>query len=62
MSRPLIAALVFIAGFTAYVAVAITLADQVLAMHWVVQAVYFVVAGVAWAWPARALMYWAARG
>ena len=30
-------------------------------MHWLVQALYFLVAGVAWAWPAQRLMYWAAR-
>jgi hypothetical protein len=62
MSRPTIAALVFLAGFTAYVAAVVTLADHVFALHWAVQALYFVVAGVAWAWPARALMFWAARG
>lgn len=61
MSRTLIAALVFLAGFTAYVAVVVTLADHVLVLHWVAQAAYFLVAGVAWAWPARALMFWAAR-
>ncbi len=61
MSRISLAVLVFLLGFTAYVAGAVTLADHVLGLHWVVQALYFVVAGVAWAWPARALMFWAAR-
>ena len=43
--------------FTAYVAVAITLPD-LLPQNWVVQAVYFLVAGVVWVFPIRWLMYW----
>jgi len=61
MSRIPIAVLAFLIGFTAYVVAVVTLADHVLPLHWTVQAVYFVVAGIAWAWPARALMAWAAR-
>ena len=61
MSRIPFAVLVFLVGFAAYVGAAVVLADQVLVLHWTVQALYFVVAGVAWAWPARALMFWAAR-
>ena len=61
MSRIPVAVLVFLVGFVAYVAVAVVLADVVLGLHWTVQALYFVVAGVAWAWPTRALMFWAAR-
>ncbi len=62
MSRIPIAVLVFLAGFTAYIAAAVVLADHVLKLHWTVQAVYFLVAGTVWAWPTRALMVWAARG
>jgi hypothetical protein len=62
MSRPAIAVLVFVVGFTAYVAAVATLADHVIGLHWLAQALYFVVAGIAWAWPARSLMFWAARG
>ncbi|WP_369333118.1 DUF2842 domain-containing protein [Corynebacterium diphtheriae] len=36
------------------------MADPVLGLHWAVQALYFVVAGLAWTWPARRLMVWAA--
>jgi hypothetical protein len=61
MPRPAIAVLVFVVGFTAYVAGVVTLADYVIRLHWLAQAVYFVVAGIAWTWPARALMFWAAR-
>lgn len=61
MSRTAIAVPLGLLGFLLYVGAAVALADHVLAMHWTVQAVYFVVAGVAWAWPAQRLMYWAAR-
>jgi hypothetical protein len=61
MSRIPLAVLIFLVGFAGYVGAAVALADHVLGLHWTVQALYFVVAGVAWAWPARALMFWAAR-
>ncbi len=61
MSRTGPAVLAFLIGFTLYVAAAVTLADHVLRLHWAVQAAYFLVAGIGWVWPARALMFWAAR-
>ncbi len=61
MPRTLIAAAVGLAGFTAYVAAVITLADYVWPLHWAVHALYFLVAGVLWAVPARWLMIWAYR-
>lgn len=61
MSRIPFAVLVFLLGFAAYLGAAVVLADHVLVLHWTVQALYFVVVGVAWAWPARMLMFWAAR-
>jgi hypothetical protein len=33
----------------------------VLPQHWVLQVLYFAVAGVAWVWPTGRLMRWAAR-
>ena len=62
MSRTPVAAIVGILGFGAYVAAVVTLADQVLRLHWTLQVLYFTVAGIAWTWPARGLMIWAARG
>jgi len=62
MSRIPVAAVLGLVGFVLYVVLVMVLADQVLRLHWLVQALYFVVAGIAWAWPARALMVWAARG
>jgi hypothetical protein len=57
MSRPPAAALMGIAFVIAYVAAAVTLVD-VLPGHWAVQAVYFLVAGIAWVFPIRWLMLW----
>lgn len=62
MPRVLIATIVGSSGFLAYVAAAATLAEPVVRLHWLVQALYFLAAGVVWAWPAKWLMYWAARG
>lgn len=59
MSRAAIAVPAGLLGFVLYVGAVVALADQVLAMHWAVQAAYFVVAGIAWAFPARWLMLWA---
>jgi hypothetical protein len=62
MSRIAIASVAGILSFTLYVVVVVILADHVLALHWTVQLVYFVTAGLLWVWPAKALMFWAARG
>jgi hypothetical protein len=59
-SRVLIALPLGLAGFVAYIALAVTLADRVAGLHWALQALYFVVAGVLWALPAHFLMLWAA--
>jgi hypothetical protein len=50
-----------LAGFVAYLAVAVTLYDAVARTNWAVQAVYFVIAGLLWVLPARWLMLWAAH-
>jgi hypothetical protein len=46
-----------IAFVIAYVAATVTLVD-VLPAYWLVQAVYFLIAGVAWVFPVRWLMLW----
>ncbi len=61
MSRPLIAVFASVVWFIAYVAGAVTLADALAPMHWAVQAVYFLLAGVLWVGPVWGLMYWALR-
>jgi hypothetical protein len=61
MPRSLIALLVGTLGFLLYVGAVVALADAVLTLPWFVQVPYFLVAGLAWVWPARALMFWAAK-
>jgi hypothetical protein len=61
MPRALIALFAGILGFLLYVGVVVAAADWVLHLHWLVQLAYFLIAGIAWVWPARALMFWAAR-
>jgi hypothetical protein len=59
MSRTPIAVFLGLVGLVSYIAVAMILADHILTLHWAVQAVYFVVAGMAWVLPMRWLMFWA---
>ena len=61
MPRVLIATLAGLTGFIAYVVVVVTLADSLAGLHWLVQALYFLAAGVLWTVPARWLMHWAGR-
>jgi len=61
MSRGPIALVSGLAGFIAYVALVVWLADVLAPMHWAVQALYFLVAGLLWVVPARWLMIWAYR-
>jgi len=62
MPRIGLAVILFLAGFALYVGAAVALADLVIGRHWLLELVYFLLAGIAWAWPARALMLWAVRG
>jgi hypothetical protein len=57
MSRPPAAALMGIVFVIAYLAGAATLVDW-LPQQWVVQAVYFLIAGIIWVFPVRWLMLW----
>jgi hypothetical protein len=61
MSRIPLAIVIGLAGFAAYVAGAVVLADRVVGAHWLVQLVYFLVAGMLWTLPARWLMLWSVR-
>ncbi|MCW3476508.1 DUF2842 domain-containing protein [Limobrevibacterium gyesilva] len=61
MSRTLIALILGLAGFTAYLAAAVTMADHLASAHWAVQSLYYVVAGLLWVVPAYWLIVWAAR-
>ena len=57
MSRPFAATLMGLAFVVIYVAGAVTLPD-ILPSNGIVQALYFLVAGVVWVFPIRWLMLW----
>lgn len=56
--RKLLALFLLLPGLLAYVLGAIVIADF-LPAHWLVDLAYFIVAGVAWAFPAMVLLNWA---
>ena len=58
MPRKLIASLLGLVGFIAYVVAVVTLADRVTEANVIVQTVFFLIAGVLWTIPARWLMLW----
>lgn len=58
MPRKLIASLLGLVGFIAYVVAVVTLADRVTEANVIVQTIFFLVAGVLWTIPARWLMLW----
>lgn len=58
MPRKLIASLLGLFGFLAYVVGVVTLADHVTEANVIVQTLFFLVAGVLWAMPARWLILW----
>lgn len=62
MSRTSLALVVGLLGVFLYVIAVVSLADLVIGTHWVLEAVYYLVAGVAWAVPAKWLVAWAVRG
>lgn len=61
MSRATLAFLIGAVGFIAYIAVIVALGDVVVDQHWLIQLVYYGVAGIIWVIPARWLMLWGAR-
>ena len=58
--RALIAVAVLLVGLAVYTAVVVTLADY-LPEHWAVEAIYPLIMGLLWVWPAIALFRWAAN-
>ncbi len=61
MPRKLIASLLGLFGFIAYVMIAVALADRVTNANVIIQTIYFLAAGVLWTIPARWLMLWSVR-
>ena len=62
MSRTPIAVLAGLVFLVVYVFAVLAIADFIVGLHWVLQAVFFLVAGLAWTLPIRGLMYWSVRG
>ena len=60
MSKGFIATLAGLAFVLAYVAVVITVPDLMPRLHWSLEALYWLAAGILWVIPVRWLMYWAA--
>lgn len=60
MHRGLFATIAGLGFIALYLVAILALADHVLALHWSVQAAFFVVAGIVWVVPIRWLMFWAA--
>ena len=59
MSRSSIATVAGVLFIFAYIAAAITIPDLTGRMHWTIEAVYWLLAGVVWVLPIRWLMLWA---
>ena len=60
MSKGFIATVAGLLFVSIYVVVVITLPDLVPRLHWSLEALYWLVAGIVWVFPVRWLMYWAA--
>lgn len=56
-----LAVLVGFAGFLLYLGLVLRLGDWAAHWHWAPQFLFYAVAGSIWVWPARVLMFWAAR-
>ena len=59
MSRPKIATAAGLLFVVAYVAAVVSLPDLFPRLPWVLEALYWLVAGVVWVFPIRWLMMWA---
>jgi hypothetical protein len=60
MSRTLPALLLGLVFLLLYLGLVLWAGDWVQQQHWLLEAVFYVVAGIAWVVPIRALMFWAA--
>ena len=58
MSRTKIASVAGILFVLAYMVTVITLPDYFPRLHWTLEALYWLVAGVIWVFPVRWLMLW----
>lgn len=62
MSRGTIAAMGGIAAFALYLWLVLELAMVVSGLHWALEALFYAVAGIVWAFPAARLVRWVVAG
>jgi len=56
--RKLLGTLILLSGLVAYALAMVWLAVSVLPDHWAVQIIFYPLAGIAWAFPAKPLIAW----
>ena len=61
MPRILFATIGGLLGFALYVVAILALADALYPLHWALQGLFFLAAGTLWVFPAKWLLFWAAR-
>ena len=59
MSRSTVATIAGLAFVFLYIVVVVAIPDMIGRMHWLIEVVYWAVAGVIWVFPIRWLMLWA---
>ena len=60
-ARKLLGTLILMVGLSVYAFAAVWLVTSALPDHWAVQIIFYPVAGIAWAFPARYLINWMQR-
>lgn len=58
--KKLIGVVLFLPAFLLYIGLVVTVSDY-LPQHWAVLGIYFVIAGIAWAFPLKPIMLWMNR-
>lgn len=56
--RKLLGSAILVLGLTIYVLCAMRLGVAIIPEHWAAQLAYSIVAGVAWVFPVRRLLFW----
>jgi hypothetical protein len=59
--RNAVGIVLLVAGLCVYALAAMLAGATLIPSHWLAQFAFFVVAGLAWLWPARRLLAWMAR-
>lgn len=60
-ARKALGSVILLIGLIAYALAAVWVAVTLLPDHWAVELIYYPVAGIAWAFPARYLITWMQR-